>query len=685
MRKKLLVVSAIAIVAQHSAQTVLTYIDDGAKFYVSKGALVYSGGSLQLNSAVEKTVENAGNIIIVGNYTKGSASQAASDGKEFVNIYNGLNDYGQTQILGGSVGTNARMTVQRPEAPALFDGDFFGISFPFNDNVTYLMRAFQNRSEADFKGDCGVDVKCGIKRYDQTLMKWNNSKLHHDAVVGTSNFAAGDYYLLNLRTSANIQQVMTGIINYKGTPEPGEYSRNAKGVIPSLSEAAFSNMSYNDWKVRINPYDETYDSYMGKINSTSKTYAKNVYRFGNPYTSNLDLTKVDGANGWLRILNNGGNRSLKEATTDQYIKDFQVTKRTPTYDIVWNPYNGSSNVAADYYSAKFNGTDWVGNPEALIIRPTETFNLNFTLINPTALGGTRIVDTRVVFNDAHKTFAYPASGTTTIPGTSKIAPNGEKAGDSFTLPIMKSPRTDAELAANARGFNQVEIFLLKDNQFISQPIYLVGFNNTQTKSLDELKAEGFEKSDNEAFVGLDQEVFYEFNTIKSVGKPINVDLGIIEKDSKYELRFNLFEGDFFNKVKDLRNGIFYIVDNNTGKASPISSTTSYNFVADNKEFKDRFTFYWKEVPTNRITSNSNTTSLHSTTMLYKDGAIHKIKFEENKKEANIKLYNMAGQLINTFNNVSASTDYTLELPEKGAYIISVQYKDGTERILRALK
>ena len=114
--------------------------------------------------------------------------------------------------------------------------------------------------------------------------------------------------------------------------------------------------------------------------TTSLTYAKNTYRFGNPYTSNLDLSAFDGANAWLYIKNNNGIRTIKQATDDQMIKDFYVTKRTSSYGITWNPVNGQKIITQlDLLIIKqcMMETQWSGDPQALLIRPLETFNLNF--------------------------------------------------------------------------------------------------------------------------------------------------------------------------------------------------------------------------------------------------------------------------------------------------------------------
>ena len=691
MKKNLLALGALALGFSFNAQT-LTYVDEGAKFYVSSGALVYSGGDWELNANTAATVENRGAIMIVGNYKKGTRSNAASDGKEFVNVWTATNDYGQVQILSSNGMTDALMTVQRPAAPTSYFGGSFPISFPFKDQVNYVMTAF-GLPTTSFKGTCGIDVNCGASRYDMTMHKWNNSKIHGDAVVSGANFKAGDYYFLNLRSTSGLQPYMTGIINYKGTPAPVAYaSTGIASVIPSMTESAFSDLGYNDWKTKVNPYNEKYESYMGYVNSTNKYTGKNIYRFGNPYTSNLDLTAVDGINAWLRITNASGNRTLKQSTTDLLIKDFYITKRTPSYDVIWNPANGSTNVNADYYSAKFDGTNWVGNPEALYIRPLETFNLNFPLLDPIKLGS-RIVHLDVNFTDFHKTFKYPAVGTSTTVTAPKnammVAKKTSVVGRSAqTLSASTVDRSHSTV--NNDGFYQAEVFLLKNNSVEAAPVYLVGTNYSDisavaAQSTNKVFLYGM-KADSTA-EPTSQKLFSEFNSDTYVGKPLAVGFNNLVVGDNYQFRFNLYEGSIFTNVKDLTNGAFYIKDNKNNTVKQISADQSYNFTADSSAMAGRFAFYWKEASVTGVsdgtlgTNNSNT---KDATVIYKDGEDRKIRFENISSKANIQVYNMAGRLIDSVDNVSTSQDYTLRLSINGVYLVKVSYANGDVRIIKTI-
>lgn len=701
MKKNLLTVGLLVINISISAQD-LTYVGNSCKFYVETGALVFSGGNWLLDSNTEKTVENKGNIIIVGDYKKGSTTtNAASDGKEFVNIYTGINDYGQVQILNSTNATNALMTMQKPAASTNYFGADYAISFPFKDQVSYVMTAF-GKTPAEFAGSCPLDAFCGW-RYNQTLFKWNNSKIQFDAVPNGSIFKAGDYYTINLRATGNLQSAMTGLINYKGTPDPLAYSQKAVSVIPSMDESSFSNLGYNDWKLKVNPYNEYYKSYMGDINSTNKVTGKNVYRFGNPYTSNLDLSAVDGANSWLYITNDGSNKSIKAATDAQMIKDFTITKRTPAYDINWNPLNsiGSTAPNADYYSAKYDAvnSNWVGNPEALIIRPLETFNLNFPLVNPTALG-TRIVHVSVNFNDFHKTFAYPANvaSTTITPKNASVSAKrsvavvGRSATAYKTATVQRTASVSStSTVSNVNSFYQAEMFLLSNGAVEAAPVYAVGSKN-YTESANAATTNNkmflYGISSDATKAASSQNTFNEFNSTTYIGKPIDLGFNNLAAGNTYEIRFNLYEGSIFNSVKNISDGDFYIKDNVKNTVEKVSADKSYSFVAD-ADMKGRLALYWKEASVSGGSSGTlAATDLSKTenkTFVYKDNSENWLRMEKEFKKADVEVYDMSGRLINKINNISTAQDQQMVFPADAVYVIKVTYDNSVVRTTKATR
>lgn len=674
-KKKLLTIGFLALSLGVFNSQILTYVDNNAKLFVGSGALLYSGGNFQLNSSVDKSVENKGNITIVGDYLKGSTAGTAVDGKEFVNVYTGANDYGQVKILSTAGNTDARMTMQRPAASSAYFNATFPIAFPYKDNVNYLMTSF-GKTTADFKGDCAVGVNCGPSIYNMTLRKWNNNLLVNDAVPTASTFNAGDYYLLNLR-NADMMAAMVDIIGYKGTPSPGEYKATAKGLINGY-EATFSNLQYNTWKEYVNQYNEKYKTYLGDVNTTSLTYAKNTYRFGNPYTSNLDLSAFDGANAWLYIKNNGGSKTLKEAT-NLMIKGFYVSKFTSSYGITWNPVNGSTDSGSSrtyYYKAMYDGVNWTGDAQALLIRPLEIFSLNFPSINPTSLGGTRILDIEVKFNDNHKTYSYSPSGK-----EGNVNLTGRVAAGS-----LRTESSSQKVTSNVYNFYQAGIFLVNNDKVLGSPAFLVGTNyNTESATTstntNNIYAFGIKP---DASVAYDSKKdINTFNSNTYVGKPMGIGFNNLVVGNEYEFRFNLYEGSIFNEVKDLSTDKFYLLDKEVNKVTEIAADKSYKFTVSNSNYNTRFEVYWKSYSPSGTLGTVAAENNSKSTFVYYDNGSNKVRFEKSGR-ADLQIYEMGGKLISDFPNVSTNNDFDLILENNKVYIIIVKYSDGIVRTLKTI-
>lgn len=704
MRRKLLTLGALAAVFAMKAQT--TYVGSDAKFFVSTDASVYSGGDFMIDSNMEKSVENKGNITINGNYVKGP-NNTSNEGREFVNIYTNDVNYGQVIIYSDENAT-ARMTVQRPAPPRTYFDGSYEMSFPYVDDVKYLMRSF-GKNESDFKGYCPKNAPCP-DRYKMTLTKWDNNRLHHDAVEKGDSFKAGDIYNLNLREN-DMKQVAKGTISYKGTPSGKPYDREGiKGVITPFASnpSQFSEAKYNDWKVMRNPYLEKYESYLGYTKTASKIYGKNIYRFGNPYTSNIDLSELDKATqasnsgeSWLKIASNGQVDGgdfrplieyadpLDKSHVDSYgLKDFTILKRMDDYDDNWTRKKGTITVRSSYHAARLNSAGaWEGAEEALIIRPTETFQLYFPAISlVNVFGNDRILAVNVNFNDRHKTFDHRPSATVTAKTNADLNIPGLKTNSVSGLRTASVGKIRKEVP----NFHQLKISLVQDNQQLGNPVFLVG--------ADYKKEEG-QASGNSNAVFLygvkDNEIEYKskkefngFNSLSYVGKPLGVGFNHLTKGQTYRLLFGLYEGNIFNQVD--KTSEFFLKDTKTNEVTQIDPKKDYTFVAD-EDVEKRFVIYWKALPqakkdntekTPETLPNLNTLASSHKTIIYEDAGKGRIRFENISKTADIQIYNVAGKLVSSISNVTTETDYAVNVSSVGMYMVKVTYQNGEVRILK---
>ena len=684
MKRSFLAIGALMIVGAMNAQTTTTttYVGQDSKLFLSKNALWYSQGNFQLDSNGPKAVENKGNVAIVGNYTKGNHI-TNSEGKEFVNVYTGRDDYGQTKILSISTAAEARMTVQRPAATDKYLDTTYEMSIPYSDAAKYLMHSFDKLEETDFVDGCPKDQDCGgQKRYKLTLVKWNNNKLQHDPIDKYEDFEAGGVYNLGLKENPKVREVMqTGkTVDYKGTPTGKSYTQRAKGVIPRFTEQVFTSKKYNTWKKLRNPYGEEYQSYLGYVDTEDRLYGKNTYRFGNPYTSNLDLSAVEDDNPWLKIKNNNEDLTIKQATAQKYIDKFTIRKRKDDYDDNWGKLVGTLTMNYSMHQAYFDGTQWAGEAEALIVRPTETFELFFAKIDPKKLGNTRIMDVEVSFNDNHKTFDYvPSAAVKPVP---KLP---------ATTTSSRASRPVVSLAGSpevSHDFHQLKIHLLQNKTTVGMPVFLVGAdykNVSADKTEGEFREPIFlygaeEGTSGEVKVGYEsKKIFNEFNSLSYTKKPLAVGLNGLEVGKTYQLGFKAYDDNIFNAVDGKTN--FILFDTKTNKGTRINTDELYTFEAD-EDMAKRFVIYWKDLPEGKVLSTANVERTTQTTLIYEEAGKSKIRFENISNLANVSVYNASGRLVNTTNNVPTNIDYVLDVNFTGVYMVKVTYRNGEVRTLK---
>ena len=660
MKKNLLTLSVLIASVYSFAQD--TYIGDKAIVKVQPSTLFYHGGDLKLKTSGNAAiVKNQGNIQIKKSYKDDAPT--ATKGEHFVNIYSSDDSYGQVIIDETTAISTGKLTMQKKSVLSNSNTSVTGastngiqqlpIAFPFKDKVETIMNSFS--STIAFRGNCALDTPCG-QRYWMTLFRWDNNKIVNDAVVTGDNLNPGDYYLLNLIVNAGLHQEYNGtnLINYKGTPKGVVSTTTYKTKIFNLSETEFEATAYSGWKDKINKYNERYNSYLGNRSEdfTSLSFGKNIIRLGNPYTSNYDLSNV---NTWL---------------TTSLTKNIRLLKLAQNYKHSWNSNTGSSHnsVAANQYViASYNATSnqWVGNKEAVLLRPLEMFQVTFThgTTNTPATG--QIEDITVNFTQGQKTFNYSASAT--------VASGTPSARNSQA------------------NLYQLGISLLdNEGEIIADPVYLGGgsslptADNIQSSSASPILL--VEEDFDGGIIANAKTKINMFNSDEYVAKPLNLELNNLEAGNQYSLRFNLKENSIFSDdVNTFSTGdSYYIHDKIANTYTPITGSTVVNFTAG-EDVLDQFTFYWKDTPRNLGVGNLDKNFVTKVYKYAEDN--YRIKLDASKKEANIEVYNVNGIKVSSQSNVKINNeDPTLKLPTNlsGLYVVKVVYEDGTQKNIKVL-
>ncbi|MBS7334026.1 MAG: hypothetical protein KIG88_10570 [Weeksellaceae bacterium] len=655
MKKNLLTLSLIASVFTYAQDT---YIGSNAVVKVQPNTLFYNGGNVTLNAVTNtaEIVKNQGNIVINNTFESTSSPVILNGedinknvGQHFVNLYTDNKNYGQVIINGNATGklTMQKKSVNKTSITQL------PISIPFAGNVTEIMNSFPNNTRG-FRGNCPIDTQCG-QRYWMTLYKWNNNSIVNDAVVDADLFQPGAYYLLNLIDNAGINGDFDGekLINYKGTAAPENVSfTGLKTVIHNYrvndgnnpnnntdEHNVFQGLTYNQWKSKKNKYQETYQSYLGN-GTDDLQFGKNMFRFGNPYTSNLDLSNVAS---WMNLPG----------------ETFELIKLAQSYTHSWNNTTGSSENSTggdQYVTATYTNGAWSGDAEAVLIRPLEMFRIKFHKDN--------LVTLNVDFKDTHKTFQQ----TLTVPGTTNTSPRVQSS-----------------------EFNQLEVLLVdNDNNLISEPVYLANSSNFETGA-NINKTSGnkmllIEEDIDGNIIANAKSLVNTFNNSDYVGKPLNLELNNLPAGNSYKLRFNLKENSIFTEnIEQLsNNNKFYIHDKVNDTFTEISANTVVDINVNN-ETANQYAFYWNATP--RTLGTGDVTKTFKTQVYKYAEDVYKVKFDSSKTLANVEVYNVNGTKASSQNNIQVNNnDYTLKLPVgvSGLFIVKVVYNDGTTNNIKVL-
>lgn len=630
------------------------YITGTAKFKVEPNTLVYFGDDLNLTAAVNQqgVVENGGNIKIDGNFTN---LETALNGTNFLSTWTTEDDYGQVIINDGKTASMLAMEKGVID-PDTFSWGQFAIPFNFgtaNDAMQFLFGgAYQN----------------GSNRYTASMMKWDNlSTPEFDHLNTGSTLSPTDYVILNLHyASAGIKNLMTTApgakMIYHGAPSNGVHA----GV-------SIGNNNYYDadtwtvWKEKKNSYNERYKTYiedhLRDVLTEDATYGKYGYQYGNPYTSNIDLSDIGSSAGY---------------DDGVYIQNLRGVYKFN--DLTWNPTvgtGGSSSVGA--FKATYNGTDWAGDAAALIIKPFEPFVL--TLDSNTAQ--------TFAFSDKLKTFTNTPRSTTVTPFMKNQTMNGG---------------SDYGTEGSNGNFYQLGLNLYNtDGTFTGNRVYVVVASDVEDGEKNNFEAEYSDFNERTGFYlaqenaeGLPVKTSARKMDINAVSldfvnKPIPMFLNRTTGDPLgYYLKADLFYESIFNQLKaedqNYADGnSFFFYDDKEDVMLPITTDFAYYIAPDDiYGEKLKYEIYWNAEPLIKDEMGVSD-EFAASTIIYKNQNVHQVKFNENWASADLKVYDLSGRNIQTFENVNTKSDFSIKLPANGVYVVRIKSNTGevyTQKIIK---
>lgn len=645
-----------------------TYVTGNVTVKVQPNTLFYNGSDFIVTENVTESsvIMNEGNIKINGNFDNSSvsASEDGGDGANFVSRWTDQNEYGQVIIADDA--TSAGMLTMEKKAinPTTFTWGQFAIPYVFTNAKTALETLFP-----------GIVYKSGT-RYNHSIMTWDNAvRPEYDHKAPTTGISPTDYVLLNLTSHTELIGYMEGgdpILPYAGTPANGEFNAVYK---PSI----YPTTVWNTWKNQKNTHNEKYSTYIEEHIrvSNSTDFGRFYFQFGNPYTSNIDLSYI------------GTN------TVDDGVYVANLLGVVKISGAGWNQNVGiESSVAV---RATWDGAQWGGNPDALIIKPFEGFYVG--------LKADATLDSRTFhFNDGLKTFSMtPAATVGTDPGDVMNGKNAPEESGEPQAEDRMSASLSLSTSASRTSFYQLGLNLFtEDGVATGNAVYVIVDSKSQTGIAQPLESDyadfnrGFfltqENADGSEVTTPNR--IMQINTVhpKYVAKPIQL---FFKKDAQdvngYILKADLFYKNIFRKLGEHTNyadgNSFFFYDKAQDVLMPITSDFSYYIERPEQTQNSRYVIYWNGGPARNSgkMGAEDEAAAAGLTQVYKDGDLHKVRFDQSWQSADISVYDLTGRLIHKVNNVKTDVDYVLDLPNTATYVVKIQSGTGevvTQKILK---
>ncbi|MCW3169795.1 T9SS type A sorting domain-containing protein [Chryseobacterium sp. 09-1422] len=670
MKKNLLTVGLLAIVASSAnSQTVLMHVDAGAKMYVSKGTLVYNGGGLQTKGSGINipSIENHGNFMIVGNTTSdvfrnlndGGAEVADGISGTFLNklneagAYASVNPdrnpdtpgvvpipvytYGQLFIDGIAQGNIKGVVNQEFRQPA--HGSYQQMGFPFHDKTV-----------SSLSGASALGKTFNNTRYSgNEILYWNNTN------VVSANLPNG----LNTKLGVDLSPFSYFIVGGAGL-DVSNQTRTLVGKPVATTSAQLSlqlsgagaNVNFGTNGFAVNQYNEYYNTYLQDSFDASAgvwqgSFGKNIYQFGNPYMTNLDLSQIATAEA------NGDGNNLSNI----------YGVRLEVQGVQYSSSGGGGSTS--FKILTFASGVPTGDVAYAMVRPMGTFvvKLKSNLTTPETLNFATLRRFNYYRRLAGTAYSVTA-GKNTLSGTVKqlgvigLDANGNEVDRTY---YVVSPNTVSGHTANptvqvtaSNSFGTYEENAISggyDPNYFSYWLYI-----------------------NEA-----NEVNFKGKNIKLVNYNPNI------VSFKFEIRENAQEIASGAHLLSSGEGFYYKKGTDTSVSPAIQGSVIASQAGTNSGIE--YDLYYG-MPNNVVLGTNDIKKPSRTLVVYNseiDGYF--VRFDPSWKKATVEVFDLSGKLVLSKKEVDASKDYVLDLAKdlKIGYLVTIISDKGEKVTSKIVK
>lgn len=647
MRKSLFAIGLLAISYSVQAQ-VLCHVDTNANMYVSEGTLVYSGGGVQTRD--NGLLDVHGNVMVVG--AAGDAfktiTAAGGDKTDGGNIVLRMNTpasyatstYGQLYV-DGLTQSNVTGIVSKEYRNAKHgEGNFYQqMALPFSGKVLSSLSGELNKT---FSGT----------RYSKNeILFWNNATVVSETKPLASTTVPFGYYMLgSLNNNLDLSTPpggANGVYTVNGSPFSTLPVANLVNAGNGINFGP-NGTAKNQYNERYNTY--LYDQFEDTTSPWAGTYGKNIYEFGNPFLTNLDLSKIGYVEGGTVTDGNAINNIWAvqySPGTVQYVNNVGSTFTNPQI----MTFDETTHIP-------------VGDVNNLMVKPMGVFIMKLRNNNPQTLD----------FNTLRR-----FSNTARLDGTDyNVAANKSAVGGKSVTATIKQLGVIG-LDANGQEVSRV-YYVVSPHATTGHQVSTATTIQAATDSSNKIVTyeEGLNGGEDPNYTAQYQLYINEANESNFLGKNIlmyNFDYNTPQQrivSYKFEIRENAEMLPAGAHQLSSGKGFYYKSSNGTvqeakqGVVVPVNSQ-SYNL-------------YYGEPSSVVLATNNNETKSFSKTMVVYNPAVSNyiVRFDPSWKKADIEVYDMSGKLIISKKAVDASKDFVIELNDsvRSSYVVKVVSDKG---------
>ena len=681
MKRKIFTLGLLSLAFSANAQSLLG-VQDQASLHIKEDALIYSGG--ELKTVADGVIDNFGNVMIVGGgfktVTSATNNTPKTTGGNFIlRLWSNATTNGSI-VNGGTIIKYGQLYIDNQTPQTQVTGI---VDKEYKDNAhgAYQQMGipFYKKTFASLSSELNANLSG--KRWNRTgVLVWNNRKVRFDnfnpsdnttdiklAGHAVENNGATSYYAIGSRffnafTGGTPNTLSTNVYTIKGVPFAGSITAALTG--------AGDGIDFGTGGKNTNYYKEQYNSYLGDHWEHSSSpwtgnYRKNIYQFGNPYLTNINLKYIG------TIIDNLMGVRVDPSTS---------VKAT------------GAETGGVYVSYNNDGVA-IGDVKQVIVRPMGTFEIK--LSGPSV----RVLD----FGQLRK-FAYEANTSNTSTYNGGVTVQSKSSNKEVSLSELPELITNSTVkTGNAKLSNssvkQLGVIALDaDGKELGRTYYVVyadGVSGQPTKFSSQVTANSktiigtFEEAKKG---GVDEDLINSYwlyinETNENDFKGKEVPMRIYSSDVK-SLAFEILENaeDIADGQERLSSGeSFYIFDGK--KHVLIGNNKKISISSTDTEFG---LYYGKPV---ELASSKNTIATiqkPSATILAYDESIaaHKILFDPEWKKATVQVFDLSGRLIFSQANVDATKgEFVVNLPNtvRGTYVVTAVSETGKKFSQKVIK